>query len=263
MQAREPSTVGGFSLAKGLFTLLPAPAVATIDRDAARRAMAWFPWLGACLGIAAGALGWVAATFAGPLLGAVLGLALVELVTGCMHLDGLADTADGLGARGKPANDALAIMKKPDIGPMGVAAIVLGLLIQVAAAGSLPTPLALAAALALAPLVGRTTTVLACGTWVPNARPGGFGALFAGVSSARLAGLTVAATLALGTAAGWLVGGPLGAVALVLAAAAALLVATVAQRALVRIFGGLTGDMMGALIEIGVAVFLVGAAIGL
>jgi len=63
----------------------------------------------------------------------VLVLATLAAVTGAMHLDGLADTADGIGSR-RPAEEALTIMKRSDIGPMGVAALVLVLLTDAAVA---------------------------------------------------------------------------------------------------------------------------------
>ncbi len=73
---------------------------------------------------------------------------VIAVLTGGLHLDGLADTADGLGSR-RPAADALAIMRRSDIGPMGVGALVLVLLVQVTAVAALPRlPLAVAALVA-------------------------------------------------------------------------------------------------------------------
>ncbi|MYX73011.1 adenosylcobinamide-GDP ribazoletransferase, partial [Streptomyces sp. SID3915] len=69
---------------------------------------------------------------AGPLLAAVASVALPAALTRGLHLDGLADTADGLGS-GKPAEDALRIMKQSDIGPFGVITLLFVLLAQVAA----------------------------------------------------------------------------------------------------------------------------------
>ncbi|NEE30554.1 adenosylcobinamide-GDP ribazoletransferase, partial [Streptomyces sp. SID7982] len=67
----------------------------------------------------------------GPLLAAVASVAVPAALTRGLHLDGLADTADGLGS-GKPAEDALRIMKQSDIGPFGVITLLLVLLAQVA-----------------------------------------------------------------------------------------------------------------------------------
>ncbi|MDO5736155.1 MAG: adenosylcobinamide-GDP ribazoletransferase, partial [Propionibacteriaceae bacterium] len=103
----------------GLFTTIPVPPVAAIDRRLAGRAMAAFPLVGLLLGVLAGAAAFVVGTLGSPLLGAVAGLATLAGLTGALHLDGLADTADGLGSR-KPADQALEIMRRSDIGPMGV-----------------------------------------------------------------------------------------------------------------------------------------------
>lgn len=255
--AENTERVGGLRLAAGLFSLLPARPVAHIDREAGARAIAWFPWLGILLGLISAAVMLLAELIgAAPLLRAVLGITVLQLVTGFMHLDGIADTADGLGAR-KPNQDALTIMKKSDIGPMGVAAIALVLLVDVAALGQPLLRFGDVALMALAPMVGRTSTVLATAHWVPCARPGGFGSLFAGATStARAAGTVTAATI-VSAAVGWTLRGPLAALILAASCILALLVAHVWQRQLVARFKGLTGDMYGALIELATAVFLV------
>ncbi|MEU3571127.1 adenosylcobinamide-GDP ribazoletransferase, partial [Kitasatospora sp. NPDC036755] len=102
------------------------------DRAAAARAMVTAPAVGLVLGAAAAAAGALVAWRAGGLLGAVAAVAVLAGLTRGLHLDGLADVADGLGS-GKPAEDALRIMKQSDIGPFGVLTLVLVLLAQVAA----------------------------------------------------------------------------------------------------------------------------------
>ena len=108
--------------AVGLFTVIPVRPF-DVDRRAASRAMAALPVLGLLLGLAAGAVAGLLGWLTSPLLGAVVGLALLAWLTGALHLDGVADTADGLGSR-KPADEALAIMRRSDIGPMGVVVLV-------------------------------------------------------------------------------------------------------------------------------------------
>src|ERR1700736_6269389 len=96
--------------------------------------MAWAPAVGLLLGVIAAAV-LVAVDHplgAGPLTGAGLAVASLALLSRGLHLDGLADLADGLGS-GRPAPAALDIMKRSDIGPFGVMTLVLTLLIQVAA----------------------------------------------------------------------------------------------------------------------------------
>ncbi len=107
-----------------------------------------------------------------------------------LHLDGLADTADGLGSR-RPADQALEI-RRSDAGPFGVATLVLVLLVQVCALASLPHGRG-AAGLVLAAVTGRVAVVLATGS--PPARPSGFSALVAGRTSAAGRAATVAVLL--------------------------------------------------------------------
>src|SRR5262249_34764394 len=108
--------------------------LAAPDRRTAGMAMCWAPGVGALLGAGAAGVLWLAwrAGHGGSLLAAVLAVGFLAVAPGGLHLDGLADLADGLGSR-RPAAAALEIMKRSDIGPFGVTALVLTLLVQVAA----------------------------------------------------------------------------------------------------------------------------------
>jgi adenosylcobinamide-GDP ribazoletransferase len=248
--------------ALGLFTVIPAGAGAELREGEAAAAVLWLPAVGLLLGAAgAGVLLAVAAggaTGARRLLGAVLAVALLAAATGGLHLDGLADTADGLGSR-RSAPQALDIMRRSDVGPMGVAALVLVLLIQVTALAAVPRISLAAAALVLAVVTGRVAVVLATG--YPAARPGGFGALVAGrtracdrVLSVTLLGCAVAvAGLAAG---GWALAarGLAGALAGLLAGGLLQLVAW-------RRLGGMTGDVFGAIVEVSTATVLIACAL--
>lgn len=248
-----------------MFTVLPAPVLASVDRDTARRAMLALPWVGLGLGALAGAasgvvlvLGGAAGREAG-LLAAVAGVAVLAATTGALHLDGLADTADGLGSR-RAAPEALEIMKRSDIGPMGVVSLVLVLASQVAALASVPEA-ALPWVVAATAMVGRIPALGATRAGVPPARPGGFGALFAGVTSRRGLGVDAATVLAVATALGWAAGGVTGAATLAAAAGVAWAIAFVWQRTLERRLGGITGDTLGSLIEVTQAAFAVSCAL--
>jgi len=249
-------------VALSLFTAIPAGVGGVLDDDVAARAILWLPGVGLLLGgIGAGvvlAVGSLNATGPGRLLGAALAVATVAVLTGGLHLDGLADTADGLGSR-RPAADALAIMRRSDVGPMGVAALVLVLLVQVAAVAAVPRlPLA-AAAMVLAEVTGRVSVVIA--TSSPAARPGGFGALVAGRTTAAERALTAAALACAVAAAGLTVGG-LALVARGLAATlAGLLAGWLVQRTARRRLGGMTGDVFGAIIQLSAATVLLVAAL--
>ncbi|MGO4956647.1 adenosylcobinamide-GDP ribazoletransferase [Luteococcus sp. Sow4_B9] len=260
--------------ALGMFTLLPVPPTLELDESVCRRIMLAFPWAGLVCGLAAGATAaLVVACGAGDGLAAMAGLAALTGITGAMHIDGVADTADGLASRKGP-EDALALMKKSDIGPMGVATAVLVLLLQAAALASASLGgWSLVAALVCLPMVGRIAAVLATVRGTPGARPGGFGALFTGITSRGAAALDVLAVLTVTALAGWLVGWLTGAAApdlpsaipaaLAFTAAAGIswLVAARWQRHLLRRLGGLTGDTFGSLIEVCQTTFVVGLAL--
>lgn len=246
-----------------LFTWIPVPPV-EIDRDTARDAIAAFPWIGLLAGLPAALVaGLVQGLGGGALLAAASGLGVLAFVTGAMHLDGVADTADGLGSR-KPADEALALMKKSDIGPMGVATLVFVLLLDVAALASPGlTGWGLPVVLALMPAVGRVAALAATGPWAACARPGGFGSLFSGVTSLRTVVLDAAAVLALALLAGALLADFTGVIALGLGALLAWGVGYGWQRHLERRLGGLTGDTFGSLIEVAQTVFVVVVALAL
>ncbi|MFC9287449.1 adenosylcobinamide-GDP ribazoletransferase, partial [Streptomyces sp. NPDC057052] len=130
------SGLDGLRFAFGTLTVLPV-RVTRWDRAAARGGMLAAPLAGLAVGGGAAGLGLLLLLLgAGPPLAAVASAAVPAALTRGLHLDGLADTADGLGS-GRPADDALRIMKQSDIGPFGVIALVLVLLAQVAALAQL------------------------------------------------------------------------------------------------------------------------------
>jgi adenosylcobinamide-GDP ribazoletransferase len=179
---------------------------------------------------------------------AVAGLALGAVALGSrgLHLDGLADTADGLGASYDRAK-ALDVMRRGDSGPTGVATLVLVLLVQAGALTGVPNGFAAGAAV----LIGRCTLSMSCARGVPSARPEGLGATVAGSvprAAAVAVGVGAAGLAVLLPGLPWW-RGPL-AVVLAYAAAAVLL-----GRCVKRL-GGVTGDTLGAGVEIAVAAAL-------
>ena len=238
------TAAAGLRLALTTLTVLPVRA-GRIDRATAAVAMAAAPLVGLLLGLTLALV--LAALREAGAPGAVAGavtVAAAVLLTRGLHLDGLADTVDALGSY-RSGDAALDIMRKPDIGPFGVAAIALVLLIQAAAV----TPVAAVAAWT----AGRLAIPLACRRGVPAARPEGLGALVAGTVPAP-----VAAALAVAVAAGsvWAVPGRpwQGPAAVAVAVLAVLLLV----RHAVRRFGGVTGDVLGAVTEVATTVTLVG-----
>ncbi|NUO97133.1 MAG: adenosylcobinamide-GDP ribazoletransferase [Nonomuraea sp.] len=237
----------GLRLAIGTLSAVPV-RVERVDRAVAGQAMAAAPAVGLALGAVAGTAVFLPGP---PLLGAALALGLLAALTRGLHLDGLADLADGLGS-GKPAPEALDIMKKSDIGPFGVMTLLLTLLVQAAALSGAGYPALLTACVA-----GRLALPWACRASVPAARPGGLGAMVAGTVRDSTAWLVTLAALAvtagLGLATGTLV--------LPFALAAGLGVALVLLRHARRRLGGITGDVLGALVETGTAAALVVCAV--
>ncbi|HEY8524815.1 MAG TPA: adenosylcobinamide-GDP ribazoletransferase [Acidimicrobiales bacterium] len=138
------------------------------------RSPAWFGPVGALLGLAVGGVWWAAGEAWGPLVAATLAVAADAVLTGGLHLDGVADTADGL----LPPLDRdrrLAVMAQPDVGAFGVAALVLVLALRVAALAALaPEPLVVAGLWAGA----RAAMALTLAA-VPYARPDGLASGFA------------------------------------------------------------------------------------
>ncbi|MFH8938319.1 adenosylcobinamide-GDP ribazoletransferase [Streptomyces griseosporeus] len=244
-----PSALHGVRFAFGTLTVLPV-RVHRWDRAAARGGMLCAPLAGAVVGALSAGLGLLLLFLgAGPLLAAVAGTAVPAVLTRGLHLDGLADTADGLGSN-KPAEDALTIMKQSDIGPFGVIALVLVLAAQVAALAEAYGDSWARGALAavVAGTAARLALTLAARTGVPAARPEGLGAAVAGVVPVGAAAGTVLGVTALAALCGAALGA-YDAVRAAVAVLAALAAAELLLRHCLRRFGGVTGDVFGALAE--------------
>jgi adenosylcobinamide-GDP ribazoletransferase len=250
--------------ALGLFTILPVRAAPEIGRREAARAVLWLPVVGALLAVpAAGVLLAVeAGGHSAPrrLLAAVLAIGLLALLTGGLHLDGLADTADGLGSR-RPRDEALAIMRQSDVGPFGAAALLFTVLVQITALATVDPGWPGAGAVLLAAVTGRIAVVLATGPGSPAARPDGFGALVAAATTARARVAAGAAVLAVAAGTAAVVSGPAAALRAAVAVLAGLLVAELLRRLAVRRLGGMTGDVFGAQIEVAAAMALLALAL--
>ncbi|QJY47615.1 adenosylcobinamide-GDP ribazoletransferase [Pseudonocardia broussonetiae] len=234
----------GLALALSWLTVLPVRTGAPDARTAAA-AIRWAPLVGGLLGAAAGGivLGLTALGVV-PLVAGLLAVGFLALATRGMHLDGLADTADGLGCYGPPER-ALAVMRDGGAGPFGVVALVVVLGVQAAALATVPDPLLVA----LAAAAGRAGFAWVCRRGVPAARPGGLGATVAGSQPWWVPALWWTAL----AGAGFALAGVRGVLAVVLGAGlVALLSWHTARR-----FGGMTGDVLGAATELATTVALV------
>jgi adenosylcobinamide-GDP ribazoletransferase len=230
------------AVAIGFLTRIPMPARAFGDATARARSLAWYPLVGALLGGVLVAIAWLLQDTPALLRVALILGAWVAL-TGALHLDGLADSADawvgGMGDRER----TLAIMKDPASGPMGVTAIVLVLLLKFAALASLSMPAW--PVLLLAPLLARAALVALFLT-TPYVRPGGFGEALQQAPRVACGVMLVASACACAIA-GWQ-----GAWMLI----AAAVVFAWWRHACMRRLGGCTGDTAGALVEMIEAVVL-------
>jgi adenosylcobinamide-GDP ribazoletransferase len=228
--------LAGLRLAFSWLTVLPVHA-RHVDRDVARWAIGLAPLAGLALGAAAAGLLILLGT---GLLGGFLVVAFLALATRGMHLDGLADTADGLGSYRGPEK-AIAIMRDGPVGPFGVVAIVLVLGAQAAAIHDW-------VALVLAVVTGRVAFTICCHRAVPAARDEGLGALVAGTQPTAVPLAWVVVLAAASLVQGWR--GPVAVVA-----ATGLVVLLVHHTK--KRFGGVTGDVLGAAGELATTVVLV------
>jgi adenosylcobinamide-GDP ribazoletransferase len=230
--------------ALGFLTRVPVPG-----RGDLVRAAPLFPLVGAALGAAVGACAAGLADLVPVLAAAAVATALELILTGALHLDGLADSADGLA--GRERDRALEIMRDPLLGTYGGAALALDLVAKVGALA------ALAEADQILPVVaafaaGRAASLPLAAALPYARRDGGTGSLLAGRLRAApaAAGVVLAAAIAVG-AAGWT-----GAAILACLAVVTPVTAVLARRRI----GGVTGDVLGAATELTTTAGLIVAA---
>lgn len=237
--ARPAGSLASLVLAVRFLTIAPIPGREAEGVGALGRAAWWFPMVGLALGGALALVDRALAALVPPLVAASILLACWKILTGAIHLDGLADCLDGLGVR-DPAR-RLAVMRDSTIGVFGAAAMVGALLIAFAALAVLPDP-ARTSLLVLAPAIGRATPLIA-GALVRPATPGqGLGAPFLAALPRAAAPVWVAGMCAIA----WLLVGATG-LAIV---AVAVAVGVGSAVGLARRLGGLTGDVLGAGVEL-------------
>jgi adenosylcobinamide-GDP ribazoletransferase len=230
--------MSGLVLALAHLTILPIPGGAAGTPERLGRAAAWFPLVGLILGGLLVAVDRVAGTVFPALVSAAITVAAWKVLTGGLHLDGLADSVDGLAGRDR--EDRLAIMRDSRIGTFGALSLTLTLGLEVVALAAVPPPVRWQV-LVIAPVIARAAPpVLA--RLLAAARPVGHGAAFAAGVRARSAvtGLSVAVLIAV------VVLGAAGIAVSVLALGLALVAAALLSRRL----GGFTGDVLGAAVEV-------------
>jgi adenosylcobinamide-GDP ribazoletransferase len=231
-----------------LLTIVPVPFGSGHDSPPSKYAPLFFPLAGLMIGVGAAALFAIFDDLLPRSLGAALTIAAVVIITGALHTDGLADFFDGMFG-GHDPDSRLRIMKQPDVGASGVAAVVLVLLIDWIALSSISVTMAWIV-LPLAGLISRAAplVVMALTSYVSE---NGLGQSYANLSKIALI-IAISAAVIVSAVIG-------GGLALSIAIAGLIAAALVGLFAKKRI-GGANGDVYGASIELVVAFCLVGAA---
>ena len=250
----------GVRMSIGTLSAVPVAAPRNIDRRTARVAMTVAPLAVLPLAAAAGLLGYLAILVHLPVLVAgVLVVGAVAWGSRGVHLDGLADSADGLSASWDRAR-ALEVMRRGDSGPMGVATLVLMLALQIACMAVVLNYPGGALVAGVLICVSRGALLVACAAGVPSARVDGLGATVAGVVPRTVAlvgwvlGAAVLSTVFALAGRPWWQG--------IVAALVGLVVCVLWVMHCVRRFGGITGDVLGAAVEITLAAIVIVAAAG-
>ncbi|MEM6985042.1 MAG: adenosylcobinamide-GDP ribazoletransferase [Pseudomonadota bacterium] len=229
-----PDAVRHYFTAQVFLTRLPAPCWVGYDPAWMPLSCAWFPLVGALVGGLSGATFWLVASYSTAAVGAVCAVIVAVLLTGALHEDALADTADGIGG-GRDQAQTLAIMRDSTIGSYGAVALILAMALRIALLTALGIEHAIGA-LVLAHSLARAS-VLPLMAKLRYLRESGVGSPF--VAAFPTGTLAVCAALVL-----IIVGFLDGVIALIVAATVAACSLLYFQRRL----GGITGDGFGAVI---------------
>jgi len=212
------------------------------------RSMAWFPLVGAFVGLIAAGVAVAAQACFSPYVAAVFVVAALIIITGALHQDGFGDTVDGLAA-GRNRERALAIMKDSAIGSYGVVGLILLIAAKVTLIADIPRHMLVGTLIAM-PVTGRWATVCLASVF-PYARSGaGTAEVFVRFAGKReAASATVWALIVTVAATQWR-----GLLAFAVCVIWTICMGTFFQRRI----GGVTGDVMGAANETAEVLFLIG-----
>jgi adenosylcobinamide-GDP ribazoletransferase len=234
--------VSALAQAVRYLTIVPFPAgrlpTGTETPASLGAAAVWFPFVGLAIGVVVAFVERGTGRIFPPLLAGLIAVVTWKLLTGGLHLDGLADCLDGLG--GHDAEHRLAIMRDSRIGAFGAMGLILVLLLDVGTLAEIPSGQRWRVLL-MAPVVGRAMPVVLA-TYFPSARVDGHGADFQrGLRAFASPGAFAAAALVSFVALGW---------AGLLALGVALLVSVVFASVMARRLKGITGDVLGGAVEL-------------
>jgi adenosylcobinamide-GDP ribazoletransferase len=240
-----------YLIAMQFLTIIPLPFDARCQKEDLGRASACFPLVGLTLGGLLVGLNWLIEPWLNRSLTAALLITALAVISGALHLDGLADVCDGLAARGSRER-FLAVMKDSSVGAVGAVGLALGLLLKWQALLAVPAGITWQALL-LFPTLGRCAQVLAM-AGAQHARQDGLGAAFIQGMAARH--LVVALCITVATCLALL---PVkGMIALTAVFAATLIIKGYFQNRL----GGLTGDIIGCICELSEIIALIILSVG-
>ncbi|MDD5169690.1 MAG: adenosylcobinamide-GDP ribazoletransferase [Syntrophales bacterium] len=229
-----------FFAALQFLTVIPLPRALTISEKDLEGSVPFFPLVGLFIGIMVAAADYLMGFILPPFALSCLTVLVLTAVTGGLHMDGLADTADGFFSA-RPRERMLEIMRDSRIGAMGVMAIIFIIALKIAAL----TPLSgfyRLGVLVLMPMAGRAA-IMVMMTALPYARPGGG---LAGIFIKKRSWWTPAGASVLLLVAGWMLGDWIG----VGGALFAMVVAFLVTRYTFHKIGGFTGDTLGAVSEV-------------
>lgn len=238
-----------FIAAIRFLTSLPLPGKTDATPEQLGRATAWFPLVGLAIGGVLALLSWLLGFILPEAVVGALVIAALVLLTGALHLDGLADTCDGIAGHGTP-QERWAVMRDSRTGAFGGVGIVIILLLKYAALVSIPADM-MTATLVIVPAVSRGAMAYAIFAFT-YARPEGLGTAFK--QATRWPQFAVATVITFGAAAALY---PLFAFTGLAIAGGIWLITTLLALYFRRKFAGLTGDTYGAINEIGEAVGLI------
>ena len=247
------NAIGSFVAALRFLSIIPVSGSFGTSEEELARSAPFFPLVGLLFGCIALPMVWGLSLIFPPVVTAVLAVFILLSFSGGLHLDGLADTADGFFSA-RPRERMLEIMRDSATGAMGVIALVMLLSLKIACLASMHEQLL--GAVLLMPIAGRIAILLLM-AMLPYARSeGGLGSLFKDAFATAQARLRAFAALLVLAGIAWTVAGPQGLVAVF----AVLLITALFAFFCRQKIGGVTGDTLGAaceLAEVGIALVFV------
>ncbi|XCN75347.1 MAG: adenosylcobinamide-GDP ribazoletransferase [Candidatus Electrothrix aestuarii] len=239
--------IGSFVAALRFLSIIPFAGSFGTSEEELARSVSFFPLIGLLFSCIAVPLAWAMHLVLPPAVTAVLTVLLLLSFSGGLHLDGLADTADGFFSA-RPRERMLEIMRDSATGAMGVIALALLLSLKIACLASMKSQLLIA--VFLMPLAGRMAILLLM-AMLPYARPeGGLGSLFKGSFYSQQALIRAGAALLVLSGLSWAAAGTQG----LLAVFAVLFMSACFAFLCRRKIGGVTGDTLGAACELAEAI---------